>query len=98
MATTRRSTWLNQAKAGALVRFGPEIDALLALRRENLTDYHRALHQADAGRMGTQAAVAAAIPQLQKLYAADDATRREISGVATGDLAKLGPAAEAFRV
>jgi hypothetical protein len=94
---SRRSTWLDQGKAASLVRYGPEISALMALRQENVTDYHRALHQADAGRMGTQAAVAAAIPALQKIYAADEATRRGIATVPNTDLAALGPAANAFK-
>jgi hypothetical protein len=95
---SRRSTWLDQAKAQSLVRYGPELSSLMALRSENVTDYHRALHQAAAGRMGEQAAVAAALPQLKAIYAANEGVRKQAAGLTAGSLAGLGPAADAFKV
>lgn len=95
---SRRSTWMDQAKASSLVRYGPELSALTALRAENVTDYHRALHQATAGRMGEQASVAQAIPQLAAIYKADEANRQASAGLVNQNLAGLGPAAGAFKV
>ncbi|HEY4096154.1 MAG TPA: hypothetical protein VGM33_11605 [Baekduia sp.] len=106
MASKSKSKrFVSDAALQALVKFGPQLDVLKQAQRQATSQYSSQVAQADAGRIGVQQSVDAAVPQVARIYddAGLDAARTSntlighdlagLSGVA--DSIKAGAAAEA---
>lgn len=103
MAAKRKgsSRFASQAAEDALVRFGPQTDALRSLIDDAKTRYATAATAASANAVSTQAANRAALPVLQGIYtqeAANDAAQRgalsQGSGVIEAAMRREGAAAQ----
>ncbi len=83
--------FLTQAQQLAILRFGPELSGLNALRSQAAADYKSMVANAKGSRKAVEAGIADAAPKVSAAY--DAATDRigQVNTIVDADLAKIGP-------
>lgn len=78
--TKKGSPYASQAALDALVRYGPQTDALKALQQTALDTYDTSVNGARGAAAGTQVAIRSALPVVQHIYDQGTATAAALGG------------------
>ncbi len=93
----KKNQFATQAGLEALLRFGPQEQALADLRQTAVDTYGQTVRAARGAAAGTTAAIQQATPGMRRLYNTTIGDQRKRQALVTADVAKLGNVADTLK-